>query len=149
MSENENGNLPAAASRPPWSTERQMDALLAEQVMGWGFSPTGTTWRVPDGSGMYRNGWNHKSFVRSWRPCSDPADSKMIRDKMIGNGYAYQVTYLAGEFRACFWIPPLETYFNGSAGTEEMAVALAAFKVVLGVDLQGTPSGVPPQADKT
>lgn len=126
-------------------TNREIDALAAEHCMGrkvswWSLHPTlhGDEF-LPDADGDCPN--QEMLVDGEWlyieRYSTDPAPSKQLRDRMRELGWQWGTrTAASGEYRCEFYKLPstLDTYFEGFAATEEMAVALAALKA-LGIEV--------------
>lgn len=115
-------------------TDRERAIFLAERVMGW------ECLAVFDGDArLFSAGRDSRIPVNcdnrpSWNPLTDPVASKQVIDRMIERGRAFQITQLRGEIKACFWISPavLETYFDATGPTRELAVADAAIAAIEG-----------------
>lgn len=129
-------------------TDWEMDALIAERVMGWRQVkfPALVTEAVDDGivrfivngSGQVETRRRRGGVWGNWEyfhPITDPADSKMVREKL-----AERFDYIRVEWARAFGIhnciaqqvgrtPPNLTV-QAEADTEERAVALCALKTV-------------------
>lgn len=126
-------------------TNREIDALCAEKVMGWKWRTRRSdmsSWLLPPSVkevhqvvGPFGEEEIPGSIRKDVRWClascysTDPEASKQLRDKMRADGYHYSVEWEAPGFDASF-IRPTEEGFNYTASreSEEMAVALAALR---------------------
>lgn len=121
-------------------TNREIDALVAERVMGWRL--------VTDSAELARMGYRtgpgfHDKGIyfagEEWKACiecgnvpefsADPAASKQLRDKMRADGFDYELNATKRDgIWATFSHPGTVEDFTTYGDTEEMAVALAALK---------------------
>ena len=113
-------------------TSREIDALIAEKVMGLNPSQDADDY------------WEYLNAEKQWRDVpefsTDSAASKQLRDKMRADGWGYRIVshaLLEPLSYSCSFIAPTDSSFGKVvwADTEEMAVALAALKAT-GVEVE-------------
>ena len=105
---------------------RELDALVAEKVMGLRYTPVGShpnlhseAWYIPA----------EESFI--WNPppySTSIADAWLVVEKMHPD-YAFQLQYVTHRYVAIFWCDAAHTY-SASSDIPASAICLAALKAV-------------------
>ena len=99
----------------------EMDALVAERVMGW------TAERKP---GLPHLWLPPGHFISGWSPSTDISAAWQVVEKMLEKHEAFHLEYIPDkQWYAMFWFA---TYFT-SADTAPLAICRAALKAVVDV----------------
>lgn len=80
-------------------TDRELDALVAEKVMGWSFEAASPTSRDGD---FWSDGENYVVAVDEFHPSTDVNAAWQVVEKMRGDGWILDLSYYHSYINAAF-----------------------------------------------
>lgn len=108
-------------------TGRELDAAVAERVMGWWLCDDDGTWRGSDGSAIGGSG-AFQAFEEEWSPSTDIAAAWLVVSAMADKGWSARVespALVSRDVRCMFSIPHEDEEF-GQITAEVEAYAITA-----------------------